>query len=306
MKAGSRHLISSERAPIVPCMRIPDGLEEFARTLSLPRSRTSLFFYDAGSRDSPPVLLVHGLGDEADTWRRVIRPLSKRFRVIAPDLPGFGRSLLPARRRLSPPFIADLLLELIEALGASSAIAVGSSLGASLAQLAALRGPGRFSRLILVDGGLLAKSKLHPALLLMLVPMLGERGYRSLRHAPEAAYASLSPYYARLGGLPAEEREFLRERVRERVESDTQMRAYFSFFRGYFAWMLLNAPAWAARARRTSIETLYVWGAEDHIIPLDAGQGAAVSHPGARLAVIPAAGHLPHQEAPDDFLRLLS
>jgi pimeloyl-ACP methyl ester carboxylesterase len=183
---------------------------------------------------------------------------------------------------------------------------VGSSLGASLAQLAALREPGSFSSLILVDGGLLARTRLHPALLLMLLPMFGERRYRDLRHAPEAAYASLSPYYASLEGLPAEEQEFLRERVLERVASDTQMRAYFSFFRGYFGWMLLNGKACGGRAQRLGVETLYIWGAEDHIIPLGAGQGAMARHPGARLAIIPAAGHLPHQEAPDDFLRLLT
>ena len=286
-------------------MRIPAGLETSARTLSLPRSGTRLFFYDVGSRDSPAMLLVHGLGDEADTWRRVMLPLAESFRVIAPDLPGFGRSLLPGRRRLSPPFLAGLLLELIEVLGISRVIGVGSSLGASLAQLAALREPARFARLVLADGGLLAKTRLHPALLLMLVPVVGERRYRDLRGHPEAAYASLSPYYANLAGLPAEEREFLRERVQERVASDTQMRAYFSFFRGYFGWMLLNGKACEGRAQRLAIETVYVWGAEDHIVPLGAGQGALARHPGARLAVIPAAGHLPHQEAPDDFLRLL-
>jgi pimeloyl-ACP methyl ester carboxylesterase len=48
------------------------------------------------------LLLVHGLGDEADSWRHVLLPLAERYHVVAPDLPGFGRSEslpLPGRTR---------------------------------------------------------------------------------------------------------------------------------------------------------------------------------------------------------------
>jgi pimeloyl-ACP methyl ester carboxylesterase len=55
------------------------------------------FFYRSGRADAPPLLLLHGMGDDADTWRHLFLPLSRFFRVIAPDLPGFGRS--PAGRR---------------------------------------------------------------------------------------------------------------------------------------------------------------------------------------------------------------
>jgi len=293
------------RPPVSP-MRIPAGLDRSARSVELPTSGVRLFFYDAGSPKSPAALLIHGLGDEADTWRKVIGPLSSSFRVIAPDLPGFGRSTRPRGRRLTPPWLRAILFELLDVLGIPNALFAGSSLGAVLAQVCAMRDPGRVTRLVLADGGLLARGRLSSALVLMLLPLVGERRYQALGRDLDAAYASLFPYYGSFSSIPAEDREFLRVRVGERVRSDTQRRAYFSFFRSFFLWMLFNSRAAGERAARLPVETLYLWGARDHIIPLAAGQEALRRHPGARLAVIPAAGHLPHQEAPTEFLRLLS
>lgn len=286
-------------------MRVPPDLAPWATGVTLPASRRELFCYDAGPRDAPPMLLVHGLGDEADTWRRVIGPLSERFRVVAPDLPGFGRSPLPARRWLTPPYLAALLRELVVHLGMRPVTMVGSSLGAVLAQVAALQDPGIVSRLVLVDGGLLAMAGTSKDLLPMLVPGIGERGYRALAADRDAAFATLAPYYARLGDLPAPELQFLRERVGKRVESPTQMRAYFSSFRGLVAWMLVTGRRAGRRAAALGIPTTYVWGAQDHIVPLTAGTAARARHPGAGLVVIPGAGHLPHQETPERFLEIM-
>lgn len=285
-------------------MRIPPGLAPLAATVKLARSGREVFCYDAGPRDAPGMLLAHGLGDEADTWRRVIAPLSERHRVVAPDLPGFGRSPVPEHARLSPPYLGALLVELIEHLGMRRVTLVGSSLGAALSQVAALANPGLVSRLVLVDGGLLAMNRLNASLLLMLVPGAGEKRYRSLAGDLDAAFASLVPYYARLGNLPEEERRFLRERVGERVASETQMRAYFSSLRGFATWMLAGGRRSARRAVELGIPTTYVWGAQDHIIPLQAGRAAHAKHEGSRLVVIPDAGHLPHQETPEEFLSL--
>jgi pimeloyl-ACP methyl ester carboxylesterase len=261
-----------------------------------------VFCYDAGPREAPGVLLVHGLGDEADTWRRIIAPLSGRYRVIAPDLPGFGRSPAPAHRRLSPPYLGAILRELLSQLGMRGATIVGSSLGAALAQVVALSDPSFVSRLVLVDGGLLAMGRLSKALLMMLVPGVGERRYRSFAGNIDAAYASLQPYYADLGSLPEEERQFLRERVGERVSSKSQMRAYFSSLRSYTLWMQTRGRGARRRASRLGIPTTYVWGEKDQIIPLEAAKAALASHGGSKLIVIPGAGHLPHQETPGQFL----
>lgn len=283
-------------------MRVPLELEAFARTVTLPRSGAKLFLYDTGASGAPPIILVHGLGDEADTWRRVIPGLARRWRVIAPDLPGFGRSPLPGRR-LTPRFLSSILLELLESLELPQAVFMGSSLGAALVQITAVVRPSAVNGLILVDGGLLVRSRVPPSLLAMLVPGIGERRYRSLEKDRGAAYVSLLPYYSRLDLLPDAERQFLRERVGERVASDSQRRAYFSLFRSYFVWRLLNGMFAARRARKLELPVTYVWGARDRILPILAADAARALQPDAELTVIDGAGHLPHQERPEEFLR---
>ncbi len=87
------------------------GLEQCAQIIDLPRNRLRLFYYAAGVPWQPAALLLHGLGDEADTWRFLIEPLSQRWRVIAPDLPGFGRSEKP-QRAYTLEFLQGCLFEL--------------------------------------------------------------------------------------------------------------------------------------------------------------------------------------------------
>ena len=286
-------------------MAVPRELEPFARSITLPRSGASLFYYDAGSLAFPAMLLVHGLGDEADTWRSVIAPLSRSFRIIAPDLPGFGRSVPPGRTRLTPPFLSGVLRELMTELRISDAIGVGSSLGAVLVELAAREDPALVSRLLLADGGLGIEGKIPPTLLPTLLPGLGERRYRRLRLDLDAAYASLRPYYADLDAMPEAERTFLRTRVEDRVMSDMQRQAYFSAFRGYVGWLLLHRRSARSRAQRPAQEVLYVWGAEDHIMPLSAAKAAHAGESTSKLTIIAGAGHLPHQEKPAEFVRIV-
>jgi pimeloyl-ACP methyl ester carboxylesterase len=283
-------------------MRTPSELASFARTTSLPALRGGLFYYDAGSPEAPPLVLVHGLGDEADTWRHVIGPLSRTYRVIAIDLPGFGRSSLPHRCLLTPPYLCRVILELLDVLGAERAVFMGSSLGASLVQAFAVSHPERVSRLILLDGGLSVTSRLPRGLITTFIPGLGESHYRSLEGSPDAAYASLAPYYADLAGLPESDRLFLRERVVARVQSATQRRAYFAYFRGHFCWASLRGRGWVHGARGLRVPTTRVWGAADLILPVAAARAA---EPAAPIFVIEGSGHLPQQEKPEKLLEIL-
>ncbi len=291
---------------MVRAMKIPPALAPYARTVRLPGWDQDVFLYEGGNPGAAAMILVHGLGDEADTWRRVFPALAQSRHVAALDLPGFGRSPLPGRGRLTLRRLSGLIAGLVEELRMEQVVLVGSSLGAALCQVAALENPGMASRLVLEDGGLLARARLDAGMLLGLLPGIGESRYRRLAGDLEAAYASLRPYYADLEALPPQEREFLRERVGERVASASQMRAYFSFFRSFAGLLLVQGRSLARRARALPIATLYVWGGQDRIVPVEAARATCKDHPGARLEVIPAAGHLPHQEAPQEFLRIIS
>lgn len=72
----------------------------------------------AGDRENPALLLIHGLPNSSDYFRNVIGPLSRNCFVIAPDLPGFGRSE-PLERPSFARF-ADMIEELLTRLGVAS------------------------------------------------------------------------------------------------------------------------------------------------------------------------------------------
>lgn len=274
-------------------------LEAHARRVALPRSGVSLFLYDTGPAETAPLVLIHGLGNEADTWRHVIPRLASRFRVIALDLPGFGRSDKP-RRAYTVQFFGEVLLQLLDALGIARAGLVGHSLGAIIAHSVALQQPGRVGRLVLVSGGLFAPSqKLDAAMLILLTPGVGEWLYRRFQKDADAAYRSLEPYYAHLDGLPESERAFLYRRVNERVRDEDQRRAFFSAFRRLALWLPARQRGLREALAHLAVPTLVVWGEADRVNPVANGRALAEAQPSARLVVVPGAGHNVQEEQPE-------
>ena len=264
-----------------------------------------LYVFEAGDAAAPALVLIHGLGDEADTWRHVFLPLAAGHHVIAVDLPGFGRS--DPLSRYSLPALRDALLSLFDALPLPAATLVGSSLGAMLAHRVALDAPDRVAGLVLVDGALISSGgAFNWRSLQMALPFFGERLYNGFRRNPQAAYDSLLPFYGNLNGLPEADRKFLFQRVNERVWSDSQRRAYLGLYR-YLAWSAPRQQKGVAGAlAMLKTPTRLIWGENDHIMPLAAARSVLALQPGARLSMIPGAGHLPHQEQPAAFLAALA
>lgn len=275
------------------------ALEQDVRTIDLPRSGLTLHVYDVGAKDAWPMLLIHGLGDEADTWRHLIPPLAAGHRVIAPDLPGFGRSEKPTEA-CSVPFFQGILLDLLDSLAITRVTLVGHSLGAVIAHSLALNCPERVDRLILIGGSLVVRSQRVDLLtMLFLIPGLGEWLYNRLRKDPEAAYRTLEPYYSHLDRLPAADREFLFRRVNKRVWSDKQRWAFLSAFRNLARWIPGQQRDLPARLAAADVPTLAVWGKADRINTVENGRALVEAWPAARLVVVPAAGHNVHQENPE-------
>ncbi len=290
--------------PFLEPMSPYPGLERYARSVRLARTGLELFLFDAGPQDAPPILLVHGLGDEADTWRHLIPALATRRRILAPDLPGFGRS---GQREgaYGVPFFADVLLEALDVLlpSGSHALWMGHSLGAIVNHYVALSHPERVGGLVLLDGCLLARTrKLDLATLMLLVPGLGERWYSGLRKDPQAAYRSLEPFYAHLERLPEAERAFLFQRVNQRVWSDGQRRAFFGTLRSLARWLPTQQRGLVPRLAALSVSTLVLWGESDRMNSIEDGRALVELQPAARLVTIPSAGHDAHQENPQAVL----
>ncbi len=259
------------------------------------QERNGIFYFDSRLRQET-VLLIHGNGDEADTWRHIFVPLAQHFRVIALDLPGFGRS---QTRISSLSGFTDAVLELLEGLSLEAVHLVGSSLGAVVAANFATSHKTRAKTLCLIGGAApnLGGLEVTAAIKPLLEIGIGEAFYNGLREAGQAAaFATLNPYYANLSAMPDADLEFLGTRVWERVNSDTQRDAFFAALRSLFT---------AAPRLELSLPTYLIWGEADNIVPQIHAQHLLQEIPESRLSLVAKAGHLPHQEQPKATLEIL-
>jgi pimeloyl-ACP methyl ester carboxylesterase len=99
-----------------------------------------------------PLLFVHGLGVNGSLWRKVVPSLSKDFRCVVPDWP-LGSHEIPMSpdADLSPPGLARLVVDFMDALGLESVTLVGNDTGGAVCQLVAADYPERVSRLVLTS-----------------------------------------------------------------------------------------------------------------------------------------------------------
>jgi pimeloyl-ACP methyl ester carboxylesterase len=303
MKLDEKRIICYNTGMNEPMKPWP-GLAAAGKRLAAPGA--DLFYYDVPAktgRAAPALVLIHGLGDEADTWRHLLPLLAGAgFRCIAPDLPGFGRSR--KKRRISLDSHAEAVLALMRETGDADAeqpaVLIGNSMGAVVAELIALKRPGLVQALVLLDGCFPLSGGLNRGLLLMGLPFIGRRWYRSFRGRSEAAWQSLYPYYHNLDALPETDRAFLRQRVIERVESVRQERAYFASLRSLNRLSMFGRAGFSSFARTCPGKVLLLWGEADQVIQPEKTAAFRGLCSDAAFETIAAAGHLPHQENPEE------
>lgn len=277
-------------------------LDTFAKKAALPNLDLSIFYFEAGNPAHPALMMIHGLGDEADTWRHQVRPLAEDHHVIALDLPGFGRSD-HIDRAYTPELMMQSILGLMDVLGLEKAILMGSSLGGILSQGIAVEHPERLSGLVLVDGALYQPDQMADrSLRLMQIPLVGETIYTRFRKDPDAAYDSLRTVYHDLDSLPEADRKFLYTRVNQRVWSDGQRRAYFSTLRKLTPWVGKIQNKLPEQMAQLEFPTLIIRGELDDLFSKDNATAIQSRQPDVEIIEIPGMGHLPQQEEPAAFL----
>jgi len=113
-----------------------------------------VFYREAGRTDAPPLLLLHGFPTAGHMFRGLIPALSDRFHVIAPDLPGFGQSDMPARDKFSYTFakLADVIERFTEVIGLSRFAIYAFDYGAPTGFRLAVRHPERITAIISQNG----------------------------------------------------------------------------------------------------------------------------------------------------------
>ena len=280
-------------------------LKSFAKSIEIFNGELELFVYQAGRDHASNLVMIHGLGDEADTWRHIIDPLAEKHNILAVDLPGFGRSPLPDHK-ITPPFLLDCLKVLLEETGLERSILMGNSLGAILTHAFALKHPRFVEGLILVDGALLQDEPMGDfSLRLMQIPLLGEWLYKRLRKDPQAAFDSLRNVYHDLDCLPQSDRDFLFRRVNQRVWSEKQRKAYFSTLRNLTPWVKDYQTKFPKALENLNTPTLVIRGEHDGLFSENSAKSVAQVQPNASFLTVQEAGHLPHQEQPHAFLSII-
>jgi pimeloyl-ACP methyl ester carboxylesterase len=250
----------------------------------------------------PVLLLVHGIADSSATWAEVVPGLAERYVVVAPDLLGHGESDKP-RHDYSLGAYANVLRDLMIALGIERATLVGHSLGGGVAMQLAYQHPARCERLVLESTGGLGPEVswilralaapgveylmplIFPSVVRRAGDALGRRlhriGVRSPQLAQEwRAYAALTE--------PANRHPFVRT-LRSVIDVGGQ--AVSAHDRLYLS---------------SRLPTLIVWGERDRIIPVAHAGAAQQLVPGSQLVVFDHAGHFPHAEEPGKFVDVLT
>jgi pimeloyl-ACP methyl ester carboxylesterase len=252
--------------------------------------------------EGPPLVLLHGAGDNALDWRRVMPTLTAAHRVYAPDLPGSPDSARPAAD-YSPAFFERFVAAFLDALEIGPATFVGNSFGGLIALRLALAEPTRVTALVLVDSAGLGRA-VNPAFTSVNAPGLSEAAIPFWR-TPVGAYQRA---WGRTALLFAHSpvtvpREWLAEQCRLAL-SPGYLEAHLTVLRALVS-PLGQREVLMDRLPSLKIPTLVVWGARDRVFPESQAQDAVAHLPQGSLAAIPDCGHTPHVECPDSFLRAL-
>ena len=236
-------------------------------------------YYDCG--EGRPLLLLHGLGAEADVWAYCLEALSAHHRVIAPDLLGFGRSSKPLINYRIATFV-EVVDRFLQALAVPRVSIVGNSMGAWIAATFALRFPARVSKLVLNDAiGIVAGAvdvpiDFRPSSLQNMREILEFMFYDKSLATDELVEMAYQFHLERNDGPTITS---LLETIRLRLDRlDDQL-------------SLLKVP------------TLLVWGDTDRVSPLSVAENYLRLIPGARLEIIPQCGHIPALEKPQELVQ---
>ena len=247
--------------------------------------------------EGPPLLMLHGGGPGASgmsNFSRNIPVLAQRFRLIVPDLPGYGQSSKGLDR--TDPFgaLAQAMLAVLDALGVEKAHALGNSLGGACALRLALEEPGRVDRLVL----------------------LGPGGIDTSRRPPTEGLMHLLDYYSGDGPTREKFEQFLRKDLvfdgASLPEALIEERYAASLDPAVVANPPLVRPKDLKSAQSLDLTvhprlgaleapTLVLWGVEDRVNPASGARSLQERMPNCDLYLFSRTGHWVQWERADEF-----
>jgi pimeloyl-ACP methyl ester carboxylesterase len=262
---------------------------------------TGARLYYEVSGTGEPILLIPGLGMDHTYYRLGVPLLSRSMQVFAVDPRGIGRST-----KSPAPYTveawADDFAVMIDRLGLGPIHVLGSSLGGSMALALAQRHPGKLKSLMVVGGfsEIDRATELNFRLRLRLIQKLG-----------------MSDEVADYMGLWTLTRKFINSdagfatmRANQANIRANSAELYSAFVEALLKWGRREAgleqePKFTTLLGGIKLPTLVVTSDNDHLIPKELSELIAAHVPGARLVVMPGAGHIPFMEQPEEVVHIV-
>lgn len=263
-----------------------------------------IFYREAGDREAPVVLLLHGFPSSSHMYRNLIPALADRYHVIAPDLPGFGLSAMPAREDYDYSFagFADVVDGLLEQLGAARYAIYVMDYGAPTGFRLALKHPERVTALITQNGnayeeGIQAfwdpikalwtdnsaghRDALRPFVTLETTRFQYVDGVKDVSRLDPAAWLHDQLFLDRPGN------------------AEIQLDLFYDYRTNIALY-----PEFQAYFRRYQPPTLIAWGANDTIFPAEGAKAFLRDLPNAELHLLDS-GHFAFEDKADEMVPLI-
>ncbi len=232
------------------------------------------------------ILLIHGLGASAERWQFVIPEFSKHYKVVVPDLIGFGHSDKPLVD-YTTDFFSDFLDNFLHTLGIKKTHIIGSSLGGQITVEYISKNPDIIENLVLVSpSGIMKQST--PALDAYVMAAL----YPNIEGAKNA-------FQMMAGPTKKINKEIILDFV-ERMKLPNAKMAFMSTLLG-----LKNAEVITKSLNKISAPTLIVWGENDPVIPIKYADDFVSSIKDCRFVTMDDCGHTPFFDDPKRFSKLV-
>lgn len=237
------------------------------------------------------LMLLHGFGANKDNFTRAARLLTPHYRVIMPDLVGFGESAHPQEADYSPQAQAVRLKALAQALGIKSLHLGGSSMGGQIALSYAALHPAEVKSLWLLDpAGIWTAPESE------LQKIIRETGRNPLMVKSEDDFVEVIAFV--MSDPPFMPRPMLDVMAQERIQNFALEERIFE---------QIKADSVEKRVSGMVTPTLIVWGGNDRVINVATAEVLHKLMPNSKVVLMPGIGHLPMLERPEqsaeDYLR---
>ena len=278
------------------------------RAPELPRSRFAdvmgirTSYLEAGPRDAPPVLMLHGLGATNASLLPCFADLAKDHWVIAPDLPGFGNTAAPAAS-YSPAWFAAWVEALQHQTGMRKATLLGNSLGGRVALEQALTHPRSVTGLALLTPSPAFRRlrQLVPAVRLL----RPELGAVPLRLSHRLVVEAIRAMFSDPDRLPQTWYDAAADECVRVFRSRAHRVAFFSCARQIFLEEAHGRHGFWDRLPGLAPPALFLWGDRDRLVPSTFAAHVADALPDAGSVVLEDCGHVPQFEHPEETMALV-